>query len=62
MIFLFIIPLMNKILDKKLILSLGLCVCIIGCLIMAPEEYLGLNKGGKRWYLVTIGQCIIGAS
>ncbi|EGR32568.1 major facilitator superfamily protein, putative [Ichthyophthirius multifiliis] len=62
MIFLYIIPQMSKVFDKKVILSIGLLMCTIGCLIMGAEEYLGFSIQKKQWYLVTIGQCIIGAA
>ena len=55
MIFLYLIPYISKIFDKKLTLCSGLIMGAIGCLIMAPETYLGFKLGNNMWYLVTIG-------
>ncbi|EAR96695.3 MFS transporter (macronuclear) [Tetrahymena thermophila SB210] len=53
-----VMPRVSKYIKRKLILSAGVLMCVIGVEVIAPEKYLGLPSGEGHWYIVTIGQCL----
>ncbi|KAL4432974.1 hypothetical protein ABPG74_005347 [Tetrahymena malaccensis] len=53
-----VMPRISKYIKRKLILSAGVLICVLGVEVMAPEKYLGLPSGNGNWYIVTIGQCL----
>ncbi|EAR97974.3 MFS transporter (macronuclear) [Tetrahymena thermophila SB210] len=60
-VFLFLMPRIQKYINRKLFLTFGILIAAIGIEFQAPENLIeslfGINL--KKWYLVTIGQCII---
>ncbi|KAL4499297.1 hypothetical protein ABPG72_006883 [Tetrahymena utriculariae] len=63
-IFLLLMPRIQKYINRKLFLTIGILLAALGIEFQAPEslfeKLFGINL--KKWYIVTIGQCLINIS
>ncbi|KAL4454585.1 hypothetical protein ABPG74_021790 [Tetrahymena malaccensis] len=63
-VFLFVMPRIQRYINRRLFLTIGILIAALGIEFQAPENLIeklfGINL--KKWYVVTIGQCLINIS